>query len=74
MTSPSSCVGYRTVDIPLSADHIRYYAGWADKITGKTIPVDDKFGKHLAYTYKEPLGESTILPVDTEANVVPKGK
>ena len=47
----------RIADIPLSVDHLRYYAGWADKIHGKTIPVDDKFGKHLAYTYKEPLGE-----------------
>jgi aldehyde dehydrogenase (NAD+) len=46
----------KAADIPLSVDHLRYYAGWADKIHGKTIPVDDKFGKHLAYTYKEPLG------------------
>lgn len=43
----------RNADIPLSFDHIRYYAGWADKIQGKTIPVD---GPYWAYTLHEPLG------------------
>ncbi|KIZ05750.1 aldehyde dehydrogenase (NAD+) [Monoraphidium neglectum] len=43
----------RNADIPLSYDHIRYYAGWADKIQGKTIPVD---GPYWAYTFHEPLG------------------
>jgi aldehyde dehydrogenase (NAD+) len=33
---------------------IRYYAGWADKIHGKTIEVDDN--TTLAYTRHEPLG------------------
>ncbi|XP_015523994.1 aldehyde dehydrogenase 1A1 [Neodiprion lecontei] len=32
---------------------IRYYAGWPDKIYGKTIPVD---GNALAMTRKEPIG------------------
>ena len=32
-------------DIPLSADHIRYFAGWADKVHGKTIPCDNVFGE-----------------------------
>lgn len=35
-------------------EHIRYYAGFADKIHGKTIPCN---GKMMAYTYREPLGE-----------------
>lgn len=43
----------RVADIPLSYDHIRYYAGWADKIQGKTIPVD---GPYWAYTLHEPIG------------------
>ena len=28
----------RIADIPLSIDHFRYFAGWADKVHGKTIP------------------------------------
>eukprot|EP00198_Chlamydomonas_reinhardtii_P001619 XP_001690955.1 aldehyde dehydrogenase [Chlamydomonas reinhardtii] len=43
----------RHVDVPFAIDHLRYYAGWADKIHGKTIPVD---GPYLAYTFHEPLG------------------
>uniref|UniRef100_A0A383WQ86 Aldehyde dehydrogenase domain-containing protein n=1 Tax=Tetradesmus obliquus TaxID=3088 RepID=A0A383WQ86_TETOB len=43
----------RAADVPLSFDHLRYYAGWADKIQGKTIPVD---GPYWAYTLHEPLG------------------
>jgi len=43
----------RAADVPLSIDHFRYYAGWADKIHGKTIPVDGDF---LAYTMHEPVG------------------
>ena len=25
-------------DLPLAVDHFRYFAGWSDKIHGKTIP------------------------------------
>ncbi len=32
---------------------VRYYAGWADKIHGKTIPLD---GKLFCYTRYEPKG------------------
>lgn len=46
----------RAADIPLSADHFRYYAGWADKIHGKTIPCDNMLGKWFAYTLHEPIG------------------
>lgn len=31
----------KAADIPLVADHFRYFAGWADKIQGKTIPCDN---------------------------------
>lgn len=40
-------------DVPLSVEHIRYYAGWADKIHGKIVPTGGKF---YAQVYKEPLG------------------
>ncbi|BFZ01963.1 hypothetical protein BsWGS_05002 [Bradybaena similaris] len=40
-------------DTFFSAQVFRYYAGWADKICGRTIPVD---GKHFSYTRHEPVG------------------
>jgi aldehyde dehydrogenase (NAD+) len=40
-------------DLPLTIKCYRYYAGWADKIHGKTIPVDGNF---FCYTRHEPLG------------------
>ena len=47
------------VDIPLSADHFHYYAGWATKIEGQTIPLSVPYApgqKYHAYTLKEPVG------------------
>ena len=41
------------VDLPLIAAVYRYYAGWSDKIHGKTIPVTGPF---IAYTRHEPVG------------------
>jgi aldehyde dehydrogenase (NAD+) len=43
----------RAADIPLVIDCIRYYAGWADKIHGSTIPIR---GNHFCYTRREPVG------------------
>jgi len=43
----------RNIDIPLVADCIEYYAGWANKIHGETIPVPGPF---LNYTLREPMG------------------
>ena len=40
-------------DLPLSISCFRYYAGWADKIHGQTIPVD---GNYFCYTRHEPVG------------------
>lgn len=41
------------VDVPLSLGAIRYYAGYADKNHGKTIPLN---GEYMAYTRHEPVG------------------
>jgi acyl-CoA reductase-like NAD-dependent aldehyde dehydrogenase len=30
------------VDIPLSAEHLYYYAGWCSKIEGSTIPLNER--------------------------------
>lgn len=43
----------RNVDLPLTIDCLRYYAGYADKIHGQTIPVR---GNYFTYTRKEPVG------------------
>ena len=40
-------------DLPLTIACYRYYAGWADKIQGKTIPVQ---GNYFCYTKHEPVG------------------
>ena len=40
-------------DLPLVIDCLRYYAGFADKIHGKTIPVRGNF---FCYTRREPVG------------------
>jgi acyl-CoA reductase-like NAD-dependent aldehyde dehydrogenase len=40
-------------DIPPAYDIFYYYAGWARKIYGETIPVD---GNYLNYTLREPVG------------------
>jgi len=43
----------RHADLPLSIATFRYYAGWADKIQGRTIPVA---GPHFCYTRHQPVG------------------
>jgi len=40
-------------DLPLTIKCYRYYAGWADKIQGKTIPIE---GPYFCYTRHEPVG------------------
>jgi aldehyde dehydrogenase (NAD+) len=40
-------------DVPLTIACYRYYAGWADKIEGKTIPIS---GPYFCYTRHEPVG------------------
>lgn len=41
------------VDLPTVVKVLRYYAGWADKWEGKTIPID---GDYFCYTRHEPIG------------------
>jgi aldehyde dehydrogenase (NAD+) len=40
-------------DLPLTIACYRYYAGWADKIQGRTIPIS---GPYFCYTRLEPVG------------------
>ncbi|HKA07309.1 MAG TPA: aldehyde dehydrogenase family protein [Gemmataceae bacterium] len=41
------------IDLPLTVKCYRYYAGWSDKVHGKTIPIDGPF---FCYTRHEPVG------------------
>ena len=56
----------RAADVPLAVDLLRYMAGWATKIEGKTIPISVPYtpgAKYLAYTLREPVGVvAQIIP------------
>jgi len=55
------------IDTRLAAQTFKYYAGWADKIHGETIPVDGAF---LNYTLREPLGVvGAIIPWNFPLNL-----
>ncbi|MBX7166951.1 MAG: aldehyde dehydrogenase family protein [Pirellulales bacterium] len=43
----------RNADLPLTIDCLRYYAGYADKLHGQTIPIR---GDYFTYTRREPVG------------------
>ncbi len=46
----------RIVDVPTVSDAFRYYAGWATKVEGATIPISAQGAQYLAYTLREPVG------------------
>ena len=46
----------RDVDIAQCVNNYRYFAGWADKITGKTIPTTQGTADTFAFTTREPVG------------------
>jgi aldehyde dehydrogenase (NAD+) len=43
----------KRVDVAKTAACYRYFAGWADKVHGRTIPIDGEF---FCYTRHEPVG------------------
>ncbi|MBA2565474.1 MAG: aldehyde dehydrogenase family protein [Gemmatimonadetes bacterium] len=50
----------RKIDLPSVVDNLQYFAGWASKIHGETIPVA---GPYLNYTLREPVGVvAAIVP------------
>ncbi|MEQ9637162.1 MAG: aldehyde dehydrogenase family protein [Devosia marina] len=49
----------RDVDAVYSARHFRYFAGWASKIEGRTIPVSDP--GRFNYTRVEPVGVCGLI-------------
>ena len=57
MASPLAVA--RVADVPLTIEHFRYYAGWATKIEGETIPVSVPYApgaRFFNYTLREPVG------------------
>src|SRR5690606_20451726 len=50
----------RQIEIPAAAECLQYFAGWADKVHGETVPVK---GNYFTYTLREPLGVcAAIVP------------
>jgi aldehyde dehydrogenase (NAD+) len=50
----------RQVEIPAAAECFQYFAGWADKVHGETVPVK---GNNFVYTLREPVGVvAAIVP------------
>ncbi len=45
-------------DIPSAAATVRYFAGWADKLEGKTIPTS---GPYFTHTRREPVGVCGLI-------------
>lgn len=47
----------RVIDLPQAVATFRHYAGWADKLTGQTIPTSGYMGRStLSYTVRQPIG------------------
>ena len=49
-------MGARDGDVATAAELFRYFAGWANKIEGTTIPLSSESAQFLAYTVREPIG------------------
>ena len=55
------------IEIRMTVSTLRYYAGWADKLTGETIPVE---GPYFVYTLREPVGViGAIVPWNFPLNI-----
>lgn len=54
-------------DVPGAIEVIRYFAGWADKLHGQTIPLP---GPYFSYTKREPIGVcGQIIPWNYPMNM-----
>ncbi|MGV9771243.1 aldehyde dehydrogenase family protein [Streptosporangium sp. NPDC003464] len=49
----------RSVTVPGTAEHFRYFAGWCTKIEGSVLPVS--FPDTLHYTRREPVGVCALI-------------
>jgi len=47
----------RVIDLPQTVATFRHFAGWADKLEGRTIPTPGYMGRStLSYTVRQPIG------------------
>lgn len=50
------------MDLPMSVDTLRYFAGWADKLEGRTVPTAGFMGRPMHhYTRLEPVGVAALI-------------
>ena len=55
------------IELGMTVNTLRYYAGWADKIVGDTLPVEGPF---FTYTIREPIGVvGAIVPWNFPLNI-----
>ena len=55
------------IELGMTVNTLRYYGGWADKITGDTLPVEGPF---FCYTRREPVGVvGAIVPWNFPLNI-----
>jgi acyl-CoA reductase-like NAD-dependent aldehyde dehydrogenase len=55
------------IDVAMTVETLRYYAGWADKVTGATLPLS---AASFVYTLKEPVGVvGAIVPWNFPLNI-----
>jgi acyl-CoA reductase-like NAD-dependent aldehyde dehydrogenase len=55
------------IDVAMTAETLKYYAGWADKLTGDVLPVG---GGDLVYSQREPVGVvGAIVPWNFPLNL-----
>jgi aldehyde dehydrogenase (NAD+) len=55
------------IELTMTVNTLRYYGGWADKITGDTLPVEGPF---FCYTLREPVGVvGAIVPWNFPLNI-----
>src|ERR671932_125116 len=58
----------KVVDVRLTVEHVRYFAGWPTKIVGETLPVT--WPNAFCYTRKEPVGGGAGRPPRREQDRV----
>ncbi|MGJ5830149.1 aldehyde dehydrogenase family protein [Streptomyces ossamyceticus] len=47
----------RAIDLPQTIQTFRYFAGWADKVEGRSVPTSSYMGRPThSYTVREPVG------------------
>lgn len=51
----------RMLDIPFPVEALRYYAGWATKLSGKTFDLSLQADQYHSFTRREPIGVAALI-------------